>query len=611
MRRRAATADAALATNATRTRALARGLIELAEGRTAEAWRQWALGVRADGRGCGGLSELLAASARLGAWQQAEAPFGRAWKRHKRDAVGALDRAALAVRERLGGASATIATLAETLRMELRAIVGASIADAEAPLRREREAQQRAIQRITERLGSSEFARRTEERAVERAEWAARQQLHRRTEEAAAREAAKAAAREAAQEEEGGHAREGKTRAAAAAAAHGAPRRRSDGSSADWRSPPWARAGEQPPWARAAEANAGPAEDARAEAPRRRRRRHGAEPESHAERGRGRRSSASSESAARSTAPDAAAAGEPAAAREGEAPSDRAWGPSSWWSQSRANPSRWAREARRAKSERVGSPQRVDGQRAHHAATATPGKPERRPDDANENASGNRKASCQSTKAHGGVAAPPASATKHREGPTLGAATEAAAAAQELVRQRETEARERAHRDKVETEQSAALRRILQTAANDARGILNLPKRSVSSVGEITRAFRQQSLLVHPDKNRAPDAEEAFKKVHAAYVALKDEVARGGARSWEPPPPPSRTHDAPATRRHGAAAPTPDWCDGTGWREEASSRHRPKDYTGRHHGEHARTAGGKSASRAGASYSYQQSWQYG
>lgn len=33
------------------------------------------------------------------------------------------------------------------------------------------------------------------------------------------------------------------------------------------------------------------------------------------------------------------------------------------------------------------------------------------------------------------------------------------------------------------------------------------------TVKEITKAFRQQSLLVHPDKNSAPEAEEAFKRL--------------------------------------------------------------------------------------------------
>ena len=43
------------------------------------------------------------------------------------------------------------------------------------------------------------------------------------------------------------------------------------------------------------------------------------------------------------------------------------------------------------------------------------------------------------------------------------------------------------------------------------------------TTAEITKAFRQQSLLVHPDKNSDPKAEEGFKKLQAAYAALKEE----------------------------------------------------------------------------------------
>ena len=70
---------------------------------------------------------------------------------------------------------------------------------------------------------------------------------------------------------------------------------------------------------------------------------------------------------------------------------------------------------------------------------------------------------------------------------------------------------------------------------------------------QVTKAFRQQSLLVHPDKNSAPEAEEAFKRVHAAYIALKEEVAQG--RGQPPRPAPSRSTHAPPPSR--AAPPAP------------------------------------------------------
>jgi curved DNA-binding protein CbpA len=70
---------------------------------------------------------------------------------------------------------------------------------------------------------------------------------------------------------------------------------------------------------------------------------------------------------------------------------------------------------------------------------------------------------------------------------------------------------------------------------------------------QVTKAFRQQSLLVHPDKNSAAEAEEAFKRVHAAYIALKEEVAQG--RGQPPRPAPSRSAHAPPPSR--AAPPAP------------------------------------------------------
>ena len=37
---------------------------------------------------------------------------------------------------------------------------------------------------------------------------------------------------------------------------------------------------------------------------------------------------------------------------------------------------------------------------------------------------------------------------------------------------------------------------------------------------ELKKAYKSLSLKVHPDKNRAPDANEAFKKVNAAMSCL-------------------------------------------------------------------------------------------
>lgn len=46
------------------------------------------------------------------------------------------------------------------------------------------------------------------------------------------------------------------------------------------------------------------------------------------------------------------------------------------------------------------------------------------------------------------------------------------------------------------------------------------------SVEEIKKAYRKISLKVHPDKNKAPGSEEAFKKVSKAFKCLSDEKAR-------------------------------------------------------------------------------------
>ena len=43
---------------------------------------------------------------------------------------------------------------------------------------------------------------------------------------------------------------------------------------------------------------------------------------------------------------------------------------------------------------------------------------------------------------------------------------------------------------------------------------------------EIKKAYKKCSLKVHPDKNRAPKAEEAFKKVSQAFVCLSNPQKR-------------------------------------------------------------------------------------
>lgn len=46
------------------------------------------------------------------------------------------------------------------------------------------------------------------------------------------------------------------------------------------------------------------------------------------------------------------------------------------------------------------------------------------------------------------------------------------------------------------------------------------------SVEEIRKAYRKLSLKVHPDKNKAPGSEEAFKKVSKAFKCLSEDESR-------------------------------------------------------------------------------------
>lgn len=58
----------------------------------------------------------------------------------------------------------------------------------------------------------------------------------------------------------------------------------------------------------------------------------------------------------------------------------------------------------------------------------------------------------------------------------------------------------------------------------DFYDILGLEKSA--SVEDIRKAYRKLSLKVHPDKNKAPGAEEAFKLVSKAFMCLNDEESR-------------------------------------------------------------------------------------
>lgn len=76
---------------------------------------------------------------------------------------------------------------------------------------------------------------------------------------------------------------------------------------------------------------------------------------------------------------------------------------------------------------------------------------------------------------------------------------------------------------KVYTEENVELVRNIKRN-NDYYTILGLEKSC--SVEEIRKAYRKLSLKVHPDKNKAPGSEEAFKKVSKAFTCLSDGNSR-------------------------------------------------------------------------------------
>lgn len=73
------------------------------------------------------------------------------------------------------------------------------------------------------------------------------------------------------------------------------------------------------------------------------------------------------------------------------------------------------------------------------------------------------------------------------------------------------------------TEEHVHLVRQIKTK-KDYYAILGVEKKC--TVEEIRKAYRKLSLKVHPDKNKAPGSEEAFKKVSKAFKCLSDDDSR-------------------------------------------------------------------------------------
>lgn len=109
------------------------------------------------------------------------------------------------------------------------------------------------------------------------------------------------------------------------------------------------------------------------------------------------------------------------------------------------------------------------------------------------------------------------------DGPSDGASSRAAAAASSSSRSKARVSSDGSVSSRDYTEEQVTVVRQIKKQ-KDYYQILGLEKGC--TVEEVRKAYRKLSLKVHPDKNNAPGAEEAFKAVSKAFQCLSDEESR-------------------------------------------------------------------------------------
>ncbi len=75
-----------------------------------------------------------------------------------------------------------------------------------------------------------------------------------------------------------------------------------------------------------------------------------------------------------------------------------------------------------------------------------------------------------------------------------------------------------------------------------------------STAEELRRKFREKAFKYHPDRNKAPDAEQRFKDVSAAYEILSNPDRRRQYDAWNQMQRSAGSHEPPQQPRHDYAS---------------------------------------------------------